>query len=648
MARYALVIGISEYQEPFDFLSKADTDAYAVKELLEKYGKYRVTLLTGSVTRTDLFNELKTFLQEQAVRSDALIYFTGHGFQKVDPLGADTSEGFLATSDCVVTVEDKQVTNVQQGGFSFEAFNKLIKEAKLRSLVVILDACHSGFFIERTLVNESLSSFNYKADYYLITACRGFEEALAKKREAYSVFTGALLDGLSAKNADKDGRITSDRLSDFIYGELERSKQEPLRMSNGRPILLMEYQLPIYPKTPSDSVTQAEIESLVDILQHGDISQNIKQAYNDCLPKPWLGIVATDNREILKNLNEEIPRREGKIPPLFDFISRLTASEQIPQIVLEKLRSWISEASQKYGINLTPLNFSSPSPARPYLLIRLKPSKNQTEQFFVKAWFILDDRADAGYSRFKPLDSEEYHEGPYTLDQIPKLLDYFLCQTLEKLAATEFKPVIEFFLPQDCLGAEVDVWEVLDVVNQPIRVGTEYQVVVRSYERLLPRYRKQAMNSWRQKWSKAKQLKPPLPQELFELLSKADGYNWSSLRASLVDKVGLKLTCPPISPLSSTPGVRGSQPNLITALLSTAIPIAIWPRCIVSESTLADTIESLLNEGPLFELPEFVRKKRLEAVQKQIQDHLGQHLVLLWEDPDRLPPDEENFEFQVS
>lgn len=69
MARYALVIGISEYKEPFDFLSKADIDAYAVKELLKKSGEYRVTLLTGSVTRTDLFKALKTFLQEQAVRS---------------------------------------------------------------------------------------------------------------------------------------------------------------------------------------------------------------------------------------------------------------------------------------------------------------------------------------------------------------------------------------------------------------------------------------------------------------------------------------------------------------------------------------------------------------------------------------------------
>ena len=647
MARYALVIGISEYQEPFDFLSKAYTDASAVKDLLEKYGEYRVTLLRGSVTRTDLVKALKTFLQEQAVGSDALIYFTGHGLQEVDPLGVDKPKGFLATSNCVVIVEDQQVTDVQ-GGLSFEGFNDLIQEAKLSSLVVLLDACHSGNFIEHTLVNKSLNSFNSRTDYYLITACRGFEEAIAKKREVHSVFTGALLNGLSAKNAGKDGCITSDRLSDFIYGELARSNQEPFRMGNGRPILLMEYQPPIYLKTPSDSITQAEIESLLDILQHDDISQSIKQAYNDCLPKPWLGLVATDSREILETLNEEIPRREGKIPPLFYFINRLIASEQIPQIVLEKLRSWISEVSQKYGINLTPLNFSSPSPARPYLLIRLKPSKNQTGQFFVKAWFILDDRTDAGYSRFKPLDSEEHHEGPYTLAQIPKLLDYFLCQTLEKLAATESKPVIEFFLPQDCLGAEVDVWEVLDVVNQPIRVGTEYQVVVRSYERLLPRYRKQAMNSWRQKWSKAKQLKPPLPQELFELLSKADGYNWSSLRASLVDKVGLKLTCPPISPLSSSPGASGSQPNLISALLSTAIPIAIWPRCIVSEPTLADTIESLLNEGPLFELPECVRKKRVEAVEKQIQDHLGQHLVLLWEDPDRLPPDEENLEFQVS
>lgn len=47
-----------------------------------------------------------------------------------------------------MTVEDKQITNVQQGGFSFNAFNNLIKDANLGSLVVLLDACHSGNLIE--------------------------------------------------------------------------------------------------------------------------------------------------------------------------------------------------------------------------------------------------------------------------------------------------------------------------------------------------------------------------------------------------------------------------------------------------------------------------------------------------------------------
>jgi len=645
MARYALVIGISNYEEPFQILEKAIIDATDVAKVLkqDKRGYERISVLTGNVTEADLSNALKNLLQKQAVRNEVLVYFTGHGFTVTTSSGRE--EGYLATSDCIVRTKEGRITG-QMGGFALNDLNHLIQESNVSNLVMWLDACHSGFFLEEVLMRKSLLAFS-SMDYSLIAACRGFEQAFVEKREEHSVFTKALLTGLSQNKADENGRISFGEIFTFIYNELQ-GKQEVISLGGGRSIVVMEYQSPIYPKTPSDSVTQSEIESLLDILQHDDISQSIKQAYNECLPKPWLGIVATDYREILETLNKEIPRREGKIPPLFDFISRLTASEKIPQIVLEKLRTWISGASQKYGINLTPLNFCSPSPARPYLLIRLKPSKNQTGQFFVKAWFILDDRADAGYSRFKPLDSEEHHEDPYTLAQIPKLLDYFLCQTLEKLAATESKPVIEFFLPQDCLGAEVDVWEVLDVVNQPIRVGTEYQVVVRSYERLLPRYRKQAMNSWRQKWSKAKQLKPPLPQELFELLSKADGYNWSSLRASLVDKVGLKLTCPPISALSSSPGASGSQSDLISALLSTAIPIAIWPRCIVSEPTLADTIESLLNEGPLLELPEFVRKKRLEAVQKQIQDHLGQHLVLLWEDPDRLPPDEENFEFQVS
>jgi WD40 repeat protein len=240
MARYALVVGISHYEsEYFESLSKAIIDANAVANLLKQDKRYKnVEVLTGEVTGAKLVGALKTFLQKQAVKNEGLIYFTGHGFTVVDIAGE--TEGYLATSDCSVTIEDGQAAG-QKGGLPLNTLNKLIHTSDLSNLVVLLDACHSGAFLERDLVEQSFKAFGSHTDYYLITGCRGFEEGIAKKREQHSVFTGALVGGLSQDNADEYGKVTGDRLFDFIYRELRSSKQEPIRMGIGRSIVLLEF-----------------------------------------------------------------------------------------------------------------------------------------------------------------------------------------------------------------------------------------------------------------------------------------------------------------------------------------------------------------------------------------------------------------------
>jgi hypothetical protein len=103
-----------------------------------------------------------------------------------------------------------------------------------------LDCCHSGNFIERNLIEHSFG-ISLKKNYYLIAACRGFQEAKALRSEAHSVFTGAVLKSLSPENAGSDGQVTGDRLFDCIGRELKQSGQEPLRMGWGGSITVVSY-----------------------------------------------------------------------------------------------------------------------------------------------------------------------------------------------------------------------------------------------------------------------------------------------------------------------------------------------------------------------------------------------------------------------
>ncbi|MEH2333359.1 nSTAND1 domain-containing NTPase, partial [Nostoc sp.] len=239
MARYALVVGITDYTNQLFNLTKPATDAEAVAQVLEAHGDFEdIAVLKGKVSTTKLAEALKTLLQQQAVKNEALIYFTGHGIPVSSSLGRP--QAYLATSDLTIFKEDTKIVG-QKGGISLAELNELIKDSDLSSLVVLLDCCHSGEFLERNLIEKTLTAFISQRDYYFIAACRGFQQAYAKKSEQHSIFTTALLAGLSPENTNDRGQVTGDRLFDILATELKGSGQEPIRMGWGRSITLITH-----------------------------------------------------------------------------------------------------------------------------------------------------------------------------------------------------------------------------------------------------------------------------------------------------------------------------------------------------------------------------------------------------------------------
>ncbi|MEH2045985.1 nSTAND1 domain-containing NTPase [Nostoc sp.] len=240
MARYALVVGITDYTNQLSNLTKPATDAEAVAQVLEAHGDFEdIAVLKGKVSTTKLAEALKTLLQQQAVKNEALIYFTGHGITVSDSLG--TQQAYLATSDLTIVTQGKEIIE-QTGGISLLSLNNLIRDSDLSSLVVLLDCCHSGEFLERNLIEKTLTAFISQRDYYFIAACRGFQQAYARRSEQHSIFTTALLAGLLPENTNDRGQVTGDRLFDILATELKSSGQEPIRMGWGRSITLITHK----------------------------------------------------------------------------------------------------------------------------------------------------------------------------------------------------------------------------------------------------------------------------------------------------------------------------------------------------------------------------------------------------------------------
>jgi WD40 repeat protein/energy-coupling factor transporter ATP-binding protein EcfA2 len=262
MARYALVVGITQYDYPYNFpnLTKPASDAEAVARLLEERGGFQkiVRLPEGwnyergcsqvaadRLTSEQFVQALRTFLEE-VDGGDALIYFSGHGFVVADKLNQweNLKKGYLVTSD-------SQIETIAVHGIPFDSLNTLFRKSKLNSLVLLLDCCHAGSYLERDLVEQTLTAFGSQKDYYLIAACRATEKAYEGEPEQdNSVFTEALLEGLAQERADNDGQISCDRLFDYIYKSKKPRNfgQVPIRLGLGGSITLVTY--PIDNKEP--------------------------------------------------------------------------------------------------------------------------------------------------------------------------------------------------------------------------------------------------------------------------------------------------------------------------------------------------------------------------------------------------------------
>ncbi|MGK7954655.1 MAG: hypothetical protein AB4063_05255 [Crocosphaera sp.] len=253
MTKQALIIAISQYNQ-FENLEETTNEAEKIAEILDQYGDYEITRLpkkddterdkykmkSGQVTDEDLYDELKLFLTKKAQNKSALIYFTGHGFTICDRLGRE--KGFLATSNSKVTVKEQQIIK-QENAFPLEDLDYLIEQANLSEFVLLLDCCYSGIFIETKLTVNSLTTFEYKMNYYLITASRFFESAMSNPKAEYSIFSGAIIEGLSDKNKDEKGNISCDRLFDFVNTQIGGMLQTPMRMGIGGSITLVKYPL---------------------------------------------------------------------------------------------------------------------------------------------------------------------------------------------------------------------------------------------------------------------------------------------------------------------------------------------------------------------------------------------------------------------
>lgn len=216
----ALIVGIDHYPNPYG-LSGCVNDAVELAQILETNGdgspNFDVRRMISSENNIDscaLDEAIKELFTGDA--EIALLYFAGHGI-----IDVETNAGFLVAQD----------GKKPNWGMNLSGVLELANSAnpRIKSTVIILDSCQSGFAGEVTGLGATKVS-HIGTGVTILTACH--REGYASEEAGHGSFTGILLDGLSGSACDVVGRVTPAALYAHVDQTLGAWEQRPIYKAN--------------------------------------------------------------------------------------------------------------------------------------------------------------------------------------------------------------------------------------------------------------------------------------------------------------------------------------------------------------------------------------------------------------------------------
>ncbi|MBR8836633.1 MAG: hypothetical protein DSM106950_22105 [Stigonema ocellatum SAG 48.90 = DSM 106950] len=386
------------------------------------------------------------------------------------------------------------------------------------------------------------------------------------------------------------------------------------------------------------------IQDILNLLKpyEQDISIYVKRAYQACSPDDWPHPLPDKLERILAEL-KKMSQGESKYTVIEKFIARLVLDLEMPQLISQQLRAWAETNIRGYSelLNVTLTQKKESNNQNSYLIVVVRRSEqdsssnpNKEACYFVDAW-LIPDGDNYNYQNnsvcqqlfyfqntTETKQSEVKNEKNLTFKEIPKAINFFLNQIGEY---SSYRLTIEIFLPLDLINEAVDIWEIENEFEVPLKLAHQYKVVVRSTERLLPTYSRY-QGFWQQKWmTLQKIIKEPVISSF--VLWDDDDLKRLLFELNKENTIGIKL--------QKIPKQTGKG-SVFAVILSTATPVALWLRC-HPPSECNQQVNELL-KCCIEQLTKTVAEKRREALKKPEDIHIGHHLSLLWEDPYRLPP----------
>lgn len=262
---------------------------------------------------------------------------------------------------------------------------------------------------------------------------------------------------------------------------------------------------------------------------------------------------------------------------------------------------------------------SSPSLLPAYLLIQFEPDAMDRDRYFLSHWRQSDGKG------WHPVPGETLH---LHRDELPGEVERLVEQTEERWSDLRQPVVLEFILPWELLGEPVEWWQKETDSPSPIPLVMDYTVVVRSFERL-------RKASWHRPWHNKWRLFTQSPADAHSYWQRPGHSHFHLERELKEDEHAVCLV------LSEPPGGdSASSRQAYVAGLRAGVPAMIWHRGGSSDTSFTEAVADIVQDRGLSGLLDRTGRWRKEALAlgpEGWNDHVGRHLAILLDDPDRRP-----------
>ncbi|WP_051469936.1 caspase, EACC1-associated type [Fischerella sp. PCC 9605] len=215
MVKVALLIGVSEYEEPsLNPLKGASKDVEAMQRVLQNSGMggFDEVRTLPDPNPLAMQEAIETLFSDRAKDDLVLLFFSGHGIKD------ESGRLYFATR---ITRKNKQGELIKATAVPATFVQDIMSNSRSKRQVVILDCCFSGAFAEGWVAKDD-GSVDVKnilggEGRAVLTSSTSTQYSFEQQESDLSIYTRYLVEGIETGAADQgnDGVISVDELHEY-------------------------------------------------------------------------------------------------------------------------------------------------------------------------------------------------------------------------------------------------------------------------------------------------------------------------------------------------------------------------------------------------------------------------------------------------